>query len=252
MKISLLITTYNRAGLLDRSLERLATLTPPDELIVVDDGGADETEAVCYKWGAQGNLPAIIYVYNDNPRVSICSMARNIGVRVASHEFIATSEPELIFRSDVIAIYRELVPSYPTKVISSGLVHFAPEEFNPLDDRAALDADGPYAPGAFWPRAEGWVAPHTALYRRDWLHEVGGWDESFPQAWGWDDTDLLTRLSRSGYGQRIEPRIECVHQFHGLGADVGGANERHFFAKDFHHGGTRDLVANRDREWGMP
>lgn len=236
MKISMVITTFNRAALLDHSLHRLATLTVPDEILVIDDGGDDLTAATCDRWA---DLLPLRYIYNHNPGTTICSMARNIGIKEAQHEWIVTSEPELIYLTDVIAQFKELHPTHPEQVISAAHITFAPAGWEP--DRA--------------PEGQveiGWVAPHTALWKRQWLCEVGGWDESFPGQWGWDDTDLLTRLRINGIGQFICPDIRVAHQFHGLGADPGSVNEQHFRSKSFmrDESDVVDLIANRGIQWG--
>lgn len=233
----MVITTFNRAPLLRHSLRRLAELTLPDELIVVDDGSTDDTEQVCREFE---HLP-IRYIYNHSPEPTICCLARNIGLRAAEFEWLVTSEPELVWVTDVIAQYRRLHAEHPSKVISSGLVHFCPSGWEPQGD---------YSPPPGSGRAEGWVAPHTALWGRDWLMEVGGWDESFPGPWGWDDTDLLTRLSMNGQGQYIAREIEALHLYHGIGADPGGQNEAHFLAKNLAEGDRTHLVANQGYEWG--
>lgn len=261
MDLTLLITTFNRGHLLSRSLERLATLTPPSEIIVVDDGGDDDTEEVCRSWSGYhlpgaAYLPEIKYVYNDNPGPSICSLARNIGVRMASNEWIVTSEPELIYKTDVLAQFRELHPAHPNDVISAGRVWFLPGN----------EPAGDYTPPEGSQEAIGWVAPYTALWNKAWIEEVRGWDEDFPGSWGWDDIDLLTRLRiLKGRGQHIDLAVEALHQFHGLGGDADFVNERHFFSKSFTHGQEKhtcsdacpkrvedptDLIANRDHEWG--
>lgn len=235
--LTLLITTFNRGALLRRSLERLCELTRPDELIVVDDGGQDETEAVCREF--DGRLP-IRYVYNNNPGSTICSLARNIGVKHASHERIVTCEPELIFRTDVISQFQVLAEEDPDRVISAGNVVFLPAEWQGGDPPPGCQV------------AIGWVAPYAALYRKSWLEEVGGWDEGFPGSWGWDDTDLLTRLRLAGHGQNRALEIEALHQFHGTGADPGSVNETYWLSKGFHADWTdlTDMVANQGCDWG--
>lgn len=250
MKITQVITTYNRGHLLDHSLRRLCTLTPPDELLVIDDGGEDATEEVCARWGE--HLP-IRYIYNHNPGPSICSMARNIGVKEASHEMIVTSEPELIFLTDLIAQFKQLHVEHPTQVISSGRVWFAPEGYHGDEINPGWEEAGDYIPPIGSQDAIGWVAPYAALWSRRWLADLGGWDESFPGYWGWDDIDLLTRLRIAGYGQHIALDCMAIHQFHGLGGDVGFINEKHFLAKSFNQGDENDhadLIANRGKEWG--
>ena len=255
MKISMIISTFNRANLLARSLERLSHLTLPDELIVIDDGGTDNTKEVCE--AAPSSLP-IQYLYNDNPGSTICSKARNIGVKLARNEWIVTSEPELIYRTDVLQQFRDLHEDYSEEIVSAGKVYFAPEGW-------VGPEFGNYAPPQGAQEAIGWVAPYTGLWKKEWLMELGGWDEEFPGPWGWDDIDLLTRLRINGHGQHIDLGVEGIHQFHGIGGDVNFINEAHFFKKSFTHGQVNhqctdgcpqkpedltDLIANRGHEWG--
>jgi glycosyltransferase involved in cell wall biosynthesis len=236
MSLTLLITTFNRGHLLRTNLERLCELTKPDEVLVIDDGGTDDTHAVCDEFVTR--LP-IRYVHHDHPGPAICSEARNVGVKLATGDLIVTSEPEMVFVTDVIAQLRVL-HAQRGEVISAGAIHHA--QMNQPWDQARQGQP-----------TLGWVAPYIAIYERRWLLDVGGWDESFPGPWGWDDTDLLTRLRMWGIGQHIALDIEAVHQWHGLGADPGGQNERHFLDKSFHEPNPdyTDLVANRGEPWGV-
>lgn len=240
MKLTMLITTYNRAHLLRHTLARLVDLTHPDELLIVDDGSNDDTEQVATEFA--NRLP-ITYIYNHNPQPSICSLARNIGFNEAENDVIVTCEPELIYVSDVLRQFEELHLENPNDIISAGLVHFAPAEWDPTLGVERL-------PGG--EQAVGWVAPYTALWWRPWVLDLGGWDESFPGPWGWDDTDLLTRLRIAGHGQTIALHVEAIHQWHPLGADNGSINELHWLAKSFHgdETNTADLVANQGKRWG--
>lgn len=239
MKTTLLITTFNRGHLLWYSLERLEQSILPDEVLVIDDGGTDHTQAVCEEFNGRLPIP-VRYVYNNNPGHTLCSKARNIGLKLASHDLIVTSEPEIMFESQVIEQLRQRHVEEPTKVISAGLVYAAREESQRTPE------------GCEW--REGWVAPYTALYHRDWLMEIGGWDEDMPGMWGWDDTDLLSRLRFAGHGQVIDKEIHVLHQWHPEPPDVdGGPNEAHFRAKSFHENpeDPSDLIANKGRPWGV-
>lgn len=266
MDLSMVITTHQRGGLLRQSLERLLALTLPTELIVVDDGGQDETPDVVSDFARRSGIETT-YVYTHNPGATICSHARNVGLKAAKYDHIVTAEPELCFRTDVLAQFSQLQPQHPNAVISAGRIWFAPEGHAPnFSGDPGWETAGDYVPPDGSKDAIGWVAPYTALWHKPWLLEVGGWDEDFPGYWGWDDIDLLTRLRLLGYEQHIAMEVEAVHLFHGLGGDADFINERYYFAKSFNHGHekhicgpeceadpdhTRDLIANRGREWGI-
>lgn len=239
--LTLLITTFNRAKLLRNNLEQLAKLTLPDEVLVVDDGGTDETADVC--WEFESRLP-LRYVYHDNPGQSICSYARNVGLKLAYGDLILTTEPEVVFLTDVVAQFVERHEQQPEQVVSAGTIYFVK---SPEVDWRSARSDTRVV------KETGWVATYAALYERDRLIEVGGWDEAFPGVWGWDDTDLLTRLRLRGYGQQIATEAEIVHQWHPLGADPDNVNEAYFFAKSFHgnENDQRHVVANQGAEWGQ-
>lgn len=235
--IGLLITTRGRADLLSNSLDRLAGHTLPNEILVVDDGTEDRSvEQVCRRFDSQ--LP-LRYVYHHNPGATLCCEARNVGLKLLDTPLIITSEPEIAFESNVVSQMRSLHDKFPDKIITAGTVFVAPSA-------------GVLNPGEC-ERRLGWSATYCALYARSWLMEVNGWDEEFPGTWGWDDTDLLTRLRLKGHGQHISDQIEVLHQWHEPNQDNQSVNEQHFRSKTFHQDWTdlTDAVANKEREWGV-
>lgn len=81
VRISVVIPTFNRQATIGRAIESvLAQTCPADEIIVVDDGSTDDTEALMKKW------PGIVRLKQDNQGVSA---ARNLGIRQASGDWIA-------------------------------------------------------------------------------------------------------------------------------------------------------------------
>lgn len=281
MKTTLLITTYNRGTLLDRSLQRLCDLTIPDEVLVVSDGCADNTEVIVNEF--KGKLP-IKYIYNHNPGHSICSMARNIGVKNCIGDLIITAEPELLFVTDIVKQMVEDNQQFPNQVISAGVIYHAQQGFSfhpglTTDPESALKdvivEDYEIQPRSY--NQSGLVktvnmqATFVALYEKKWLMELGGWDEAFPGAWGFDDIELCTRLRINGINQHICPEMRALHQWHPhlpphIQGPMAAANDNYFKskrldlveqeiveAKRTHTYDKTDerLVANKGKEWGI-
>lgn len=262
----LLITTYNRSHLLNNTLSRLCHVTPPDEILVIDDGGSDNCEQIVMSYS--NRLP-VRYIYNHNPEWSICSMARNIGIKNTECDIIITSEPEIVYISDVVRQMLTYHDQVPGKVISAGTIyhmgekaHLHPEMITSPQSRLSSepvnnsrDNTNPSNPKGYV-KVQGWVAPFTALYRREWLLAIGGWCEKY-KSWGFDDTDLLTRLSRNGIQQEIALDIECIHQWHeklppNLQYKAAIGNEQLMLSKNFNKEDiNNDIIANKDTEWGI-
>lgn len=79
---SVIITTYNRSGLLGRAVQSVLSQTYTDfELIIVDDGSKDDTRDVVNRWSD----PRIRYFYQENAGMPV---ARNNGFKKSRGRFI--------------------------------------------------------------------------------------------------------------------------------------------------------------------
>lgn len=266
MKTCLLITTYNRGNLLNNSLQRLCNLTLPDEVLIVDDGSSDNTRQVVENF--EKKLP-IRYIYNHNPEWSICSFARNIGVKNTDADIIITSEPEILFVTDIVSIILEERIKYPKEIISASIIYHAQPgaTFNPgfiTDPVTALKGEiveeyqtepRSYHPNGYC-KTTNMQATFICSYEREWIMELGGWDEGFPGCWGFDDIDLATRLRVNGINQHICKKMEAIHQWHGHPPGEQWAKDAHendiyFREKSIQDINSPFLVANKDKEWGI-
>lgn len=82
MRISVIVPTYNRAEFVRATVDSiLAQTLAPVEVIVVDDGSTDNTEAVCESFA-----PPVFYLRRANQGVSA---ARNAGIAVAKGDWLA-------------------------------------------------------------------------------------------------------------------------------------------------------------------
>jgi glycosyltransferase involved in cell wall biosynthesis len=80
--ISVVIPTYNRQALVKRAVDSVFDQDyAPAEVIVVDDGSADQTREVLQNFGGR-----IRYIYQDNAG---CAVARDKGIRSASSDWVA-------------------------------------------------------------------------------------------------------------------------------------------------------------------
>src|SRR5690242_19336912 len=89
--VSVVIPSFNRAGLIGETIDSiLAQTRPPSEVIVVDDGSTDETESVVARYGR-----AVRYHRIDNVGPSA---ARNVGVSLARGSWIAFCDSDDLWR----------------------------------------------------------------------------------------------------------------------------------------------------------
>lgn len=80
-KLSVIIPTFSRAGLVGRAIKSVLSQTlQPDEIIIIDDGSTDETPTII-----EQNFPMVKYFRQNNKGVS---SARNAGIRMANGDWI--------------------------------------------------------------------------------------------------------------------------------------------------------------------
>lgn len=106
-RISVVIPAYNAAATIGKALDSILAQTyPAHEIIVVDDGSADQTRSVVENYGEQ-----VIYVRQANAGPSA---ARNQGVRQASGEWIAFLDADDWYLSDRLLTHAEMIRENPT------------------------------------------------------------------------------------------------------------------------------------------
>jgi glycosyltransferase involved in cell wall biosynthesis len=82
-KASIIISTYNRAGLIGQAIDSVLKQTMADfEIVVVDDGSTDNTKEIIKKYKDS----RIKYFHKENGGIS---SARNLGIAKATGEYIA-------------------------------------------------------------------------------------------------------------------------------------------------------------------
>ncbi len=274
MTVSLIISTFNRGHLLETTLKRLSKLTQPNEVIIIDDGSSDETATIARRANDYLQCP-VHYIYRHWPEWDSCAIPKNIGLKVAKGEILIFSEPEVLYVSDIVAQTREFFQNNKDLVVTAGDMYFArvhsptpnndllvADPLSHIKEVAGTDEYKPghpdqYANGPTFAHTQGMVAPYMMGVLRKHALDIGGWDEMQSRingggGWGFDDTDFLTRLRENKINQTINLEFTCVHLWHERPPlpvqDEGWRlNEKIMLSKEF----PRDIVANKDKEWGL-
>lgn len=227
--ISVAIPAYGAERWIGETLESvLGQTSPPDEVVVVDDGSRDRTADVVRGFGDRVRL-----VQQDNRGVSA---AYNRGFREAAGDYVAMCPADDLWEPRKLEFQREVLEEHPeVDVAFGGARYFGLEE---------REFEGPTARGVLDPksffgdmyRADLVPAP-TAVLRRALVDELGGFREDlagedyefFMRALAhgavfFHDPRLLTRLRQHGgnlSSQALE-MWEMNHQVHTLYASRVG------------------------------
>lgn len=227
--VSIIMTAYNRAPLLNYTLRSIKAQGTDAEVIVIEDGNDGGcTRRVCETWGAR-------YLQRvDRPDTPYSNQAPllNAGIRTSRGEVLIIQNAECEHMSS--HVIRSLVePHY----VDYDLAVFA----------ASLRLEEEVEPTNL-------TSPYffCGSVRREWMMGLQGLDEDF-KGWGSEDDDLAARMAHVGMRFVYRPDIMTYHQFHGKSDKVGQAENRQLFYDklDKLQRGQISPVANQGREWGV-
>jgi glycosyltransferase involved in cell wall biosynthesis len=187
-RVSIVISTYNRAELLPCAIQSVQAQTCGDvEIIVADDGSTDNTPDVAAQFGR-----AIVYLPLQHR--GLPATTRNAGLRAATGEFVAFLDSDDMFFADKIALQLGAFEAHPVAgVVYSDGIFFrdTPEEpIGRVQDGLPTpkgDVFGDLLRGNF-------LAPPIVLIRRACLDAVGFFDERL-DFFAVEDYDLWLRLA---------------------------------------------------------
>jgi glycosyltransferase involved in cell wall biosynthesis len=237
-EVSVVIPTFNYGRYIAEAVESsLAQTMAPREVIVVDDGSTDDTEAVVRKFGDK-----VRYIRQEN--AGVCA-ARNRGVAESTGEYIAFLDADDIGEPAKLEKQLAVFESDP----EIGLVHCGMREFDSeTGETIAMHLEG----------QEGWVADDLLLWERPVIVGTGGtimvtrtiftlingFDENIKVGEDWDFCYRVARRYKVGF----VPQPLIGYRSHGAGAHRNVHEmERgmgRFYAKAF----ANDVAASRLRK----
>lgn len=198
-KVSIILPTYNRAHIIARAIKSILTQTFADfELIIVDDGSADNTEEIIKSL----NDPRIRYIKHEKNLGLAAS--RNTGIRAARGEFIANQDSDDIWLPTKLEKELSILQDSPDdigiaysrlkKEFSKNKIELIPSDKQKLKEgdlhKALL--------------AKNFITMQSALVRRKCFNEEM-FDESLPALQDWD---LWIRISKKWKFKYI-PEVLC-------------------------------------------
>jgi GT2 family glycosyltransferase len=214
--VGVVIVNFNAEGLLLDAVGSIAAQTrPPQRVVVVDNASSDESETAITT-----SYPAVTLIRLDE-NVGFAA-ANNIGIAMLDDcELVALLNPDAVADPEWLATLVAAAEEHPEMAAFASMVERA-------RDPGRLDSAGDvyHVYGTAWPGRQG-ASVRTALaeeevfgptgaaalYRRDWLVRLGGFDESF--FCYFEDVDLNLRLHVAGGRCLYVPEARVRH--------VGGA-----------------------------
>ncbi len=197
--VSVVIPAYNSAPCVGAALESVFRQTyTPYEVIVVDDGSPDDTEAAVAPWRDR-----ILYVRQPNGGAAV---ARNTGLARSRGEYIAFLDADDSWMPEKLARQVAYLEAHPeialvhTDVVVTGEGGTRPGPAK----RRLQTTDGPNLPVIF---AYCHVTTPAAMVRRGVLERVGGFDPSCSPS---EDYDLWIRIAREGGIGLVEEPLTTI------------------------------------------
>ena len=190
MYISVVIPTYNRLPILQKSLAALEKQELTDnkidgyEIVLVDDGSTDRTLSWLTENKAQ--LPHV-KIFEQNHQGA--AAARNLGVKKAQGDTIVFIDSDLVVTNSFLQSHADALVKGKQELKSDHLFTYgAVINTNNFENPTSE----PYKITDF---SAAYFATGNVAIARKWLEEAGLFDTGF-QLYGWEDLELGVRLKK--------------------------------------------------------
>jgi GT2 family glycosyltransferase len=209
MKVSLIISTRNRASQLERCFQAIAQIKSSAawELVIIDNASSDDTSCVIGRFVEQVSFPVKTAI---EPKPGLAN-ARNLGIAVARGEILAFTDddcyPAPNYVDEVVRAFSDPAMGY-----IGGMVKL----FDPADSRITIQE----STRTKILKRYGYVPPggiHGAnmAFRRQALADIGGFDPKLGAGAEFvcEDVDACARASFAGWQGGYFPG-PIVHHHH--------------------------------------
>lgn len=200
-KVDIVIPTYNGLHLLRKFLPAVYAHTPNlNNLIIVDDGGQDETEEYLKSFSR--------VTYIKSPKNLGFSHSMNLGVMASKSKYVVFLNNDVLVKKNYLlqpikfmeedsylfaVNFCEQNSSWPLATWSAGKLQYT--------NSANKDREYYCA----------WPSGGSSLIRREYFNKIGGFNEVYSPAY-WEDIDLGWRAWKSGWKIIWTPSSKVDHQ----------------------------------------
>jgi len=227
MKITVVVTTYNRPEALAKVLAALnEQIRPPDELLVADDGSTESTRRCVEDLKSRSSVPTL-HVWQPDRGFRL-SKIRNEALRVCTGEYVifldgdCIPDPHFVKDHDRLSGRGYFVQGKRILVDRAWSDHFthrsiAGRRFRLLLSRHLGNRHHllrlSLLPPLINSRLSGTRFCNVAIFKSDLL-AVNGFNEAF-QGWGREDSEMVVRLYKYGLKRKEHPfAAVCFHLWH--------------------------------------
>ena len=227
MKISLIISTYNKPQYLKHCLKSITELTEfPDEILVADDGSKKATAELISQFSMRLPIP-LIHVWQEDNGYRL-ARSRNNGILKSTGNYLIFIDDDIILHPKFISDHRNQaqkgcfycgtrVRLGPKKTESIFANHRNVIRFWESDIKSRLNAIRiPFlhlvitGPNYTYKRLRGC---HMAFWKQD-LIKINGFDERYI-SWGREDSDIAMRMMHSQIKRiNLKWTALCYHLHH--------------------------------------
>lgn len=224
MKVSVIVPVHNPGKYLAKCLKSLAEQTMQDfEIICVDDGSTDGSDAVLAEFAARDRRLRVLTTAHNG-----AAKARNAGMEAAAGDYLYFCDADDWLRNDLLGKMVETADREESDIVVAGIHHY--------DERTKRiyriwkvqkSVDFPCAAAAFGPEAFStfqWSV-WNKLFRKSFIDGLGLRFQDIPRT-----NDIFFVNVAIAEARRISLSGSCYYYRHNHGDNIGSLRDRYPYA----------------------